>query len=153
MNSIEKTLRHIRRVNELLGQCAVEFIQRGARHDSSKFSEAELEPLKEIDALIEREGQAPFGSDEYERRRQMLKPMLDHHYARNSHHPEHYENGVNGMDLFDVLEMVCDWKAASERGEESSINLKAACDRFGIDAQMQEVITNHCLRQGWKLES
>ena len=83
----------------------------------------------------------------------MLKPMLDHHYARNSHHPEHYENGVNGMDLFDVLEMVCDWKAASERGEESSINLKAACDRFGIDAQMQEVITNHCLRQGWKLES
>lgn len=116
MTSNEKTLRHIKRVSDLLGSFAIELIRRGEVHDASKLSEEEAKPLAEMDALIAKEGNVPFGSPEYERRRQLLGPMLDHHYANNSHHPEHYENGVAGMDLFDVVEMFADWKAASERG-------------------------------------
>lgn len=151
MTSLEKTLKHISRVNELLGECSIELIKRGVRHDASKLTDIELKPLEEMDTIIEQEGQAPFGSDEYERRRKLLKPMLDNHYANNSHHPEHYKNGINGMDLYDVLEMVCDWKAASERGEESSLNLQIAFARFNVEPQLQDVIKNHCERKGWRI--
>jgi hypothetical protein len=44
-----------------------------------------------------------------------MKPAIQHHYKANSHHPEFYDNGVEGMSLFDVLEMLLDWKAATER--------------------------------------
>ena len=43
------------------------------------------------------------------------KDGIEHHYAVNSHHPEHYEAGIAGMSLFDLIEMLVDWKAASER--------------------------------------
>ncbi len=82
------TYKHIKRVNELLGEAAIELIKRGNRHDNSKFTPEELEPLQAMQDLVDREGQAPYGSAEYERRRQILKPMLDHHYSKNSHHPE-----------------------------------------------------------------
>ena len=36
----------------------------------------------------------------------------------------------NGMDLFDIVEMFFDWKAASERGEELAMNLSVAFERF-----------------------
>ena len=36
----------------------------------------------------------------------------------------------NGMDLFDIVEMFFDWKAASERGEEPAMNLSVAFERF-----------------------
>lgn len=148
MNSKEKTLLHIRRVTELMGESAQELIRRGAAHDASKLTDAELEPLRQMDELIARDGNVPFGSEAYERRREMLGPMLAHHYANNSHHPEHYELGVSGMCLFDVVEMVMDWKAASERGEQSSIGLEAAFDRFGIQDQLADVIRNTIERRG-----
>ena len=36
----------------------------------------------------------------------------------------------NGMDLFDIVEMFFDWKAASERGEELAMNLSVAFECF-----------------------
>lgn len=149
MNSTKKTLRHMKRVQDLLSDAAMELLRRGQAHDLSKLTPAEMGPLAEMDALIEREGQAPFGSEEYERRRAMLGPMLEHHYANNSHHPEHYEDGVAGMDLFDVLEMFVDWKAASERGEESAMGLEAAFNRFSIPEPLAGIIRNTADRLGW----
>ncbi|HMQ92509.1 MAG TPA: DUF5662 family protein [Amaricoccus sp.] len=150
MNSKEKTLLHIRRVAELMGDSAQEIIRRGTAHDASKLTSGELGPLAEMDALIARDGNVPFGSEAYEQRRTMLGPMLDHHYAHNSHHPEHYHNGVSGMCLFDVVEMLMDWKAASERGEQSSIGMEAAFARFGIHGQLADVIRNTVERRGWE---
>lgn len=143
------TRKHMQRVSELLGDTAIEFIQRGQRHDLSKLEPVELEPLQKMQDLIDAEGQAPYGSDEYKRRTALLGPMLENHYANNSHHPEHYENGINGMDLFDVLEMVMDWKAASERGDESKINVSASIERFGISEQLAEIIRNTISRKMW----
>lgn len=149
MNSTEKTLRHIGRVHGLLGMAATVLIKRAEVHDASKFDPEEAGPLAEMDALIEREGQAPFGSEEYKRRTAMLGPMLKHHYANNSHHPEHYADGIDGMDLFDLVEMFCDWKAASERGEESSMNIDAACERFNVQPQLASILRNTADRLGW----
>jgi hypothetical protein len=144
------TRKHMQRVSALLGEAAIELIRRAAAHDLSKLETVEMEPLQRMQDLIEKDGQAPFGSDEYKRRTAMLGDMLMHHYANNSHHPEHYENGVDGMDLFDLIEMFFDWKAASERGEESAMNLAAACERFDVSPQLQSILANTADRLGYK---
>lgn len=136
------TLKHIKRVNELLTAFAVELLSRAVNHDNSKFDPEELGPLQDMQDLIEREGQAPYGSDEYKRRLEILKPMLDHHYAENSHHAEHFENGINGMTLLDVVEMSQDWIAAAERGGEVVVNLTASQERFNISDQLMDILKN-----------
>jgi hypothetical protein len=147
--ALNKTNEHIKRVRDLMFQAAVEIIRRGCEHDKSKHEEVELGPLTELELLIAREGQAPFGSEKYEQQRMMLGQMLKHHYAKNSHHPEHYKNGVEGMDLFDVVEMLFDWIAASERGEASTVNLGAAFKRFKISPQLQSILENTADRLGY----
>ncbi|WP_216369609.1 DUF5662 family protein, partial [Brevibacillus sp. MCWH] len=62
----------------------------------------------------------------------------------NSHHPEFYENGVDGMDLFDLVEMVCDWMAAAKRHDDGNIyeSLKINKERFGLSDQLYNIIKN-----------
>ncbi|MAZ17915.1 MAG: hypothetical protein CL535_16495 [Ahrensia sp.] len=124
-------------------------IQRGARHDASKFDPVEMHPLQKMQEMIDEGGPAPYGTEEYKRRTAILGPMLKHHYENNSHHPEHYENGVNCMDLFDVVEMFFDWKAASERGEESAMNISHACAKYKIDEQLTGIFRNTAGRLGY----
>lgn len=144
------TYRHIARVRELLGSFAIEMIKRGDRHDTSKFTPEELEPLQRLQDLIDREGQAQFGTDEYKRRTDMLGDMITHHRANNSHHPEHYPDGIAGMDLFDLVEMFFDWKAASERADSSVMHLDAACDKYQIDPMLRAILHNTALRLGYE---
>lgn len=136
------TRTHMQRVSELLGEAAIEMIKRSAIHDRSKLEAVELEPQQRLQDVIARDGHAPFESEEYKRRFETLRPMLDHHFANNSHHPEHYADGVNGMTLFDVIEMFFDWKAASERGEEASMNITKACERFKVSPQLESILRN-----------
>lgn len=144
------TYKHIGRVQELLGESAIELIRRAVAHDRSKFEPEELGPLQDLQDIVDEEGQAPYGSEEYERRREILKPMLDHHYANNSHHPEFYPDGINGMDLFDVVEMSQDWIAAAERGGEVVINLTASKERFNISDQLMDILKNTYDRLGYE---
>ena len=76
---------------------------------------------------------------------------LKHHYAANSHHPEHYENGIDGMTLIDVLEMLCDWKAATERHADGDImrSLEVNRERFGISDQLANILANTVREWGW----
>jgi len=46
-----------------------------------------------------------------------MKPAIEHHYKNNRHHPEHFNNGIDEMNLVDLIELLCDWKAASERNK------------------------------------
>jgi hypothetical protein len=147
------TRKHMQRVSALLGEAACEIIRRAAAHDLSKLTPVELEPLQKMQDLIDSEGQAPFGSEEYQRRTRMLAPMLANHYQKNSHHPEHYPDGVDDMDLFDLIEMFFDWKAASERGEESSMNISVAAVRFKLSPQLESIFRNTAFRLGYKADS
>lgn len=69
---------------------------------------------------------------------------LEHHYANNSHHAEHWPNGINDMDLFDVLEMLFDWKAAGERqnGGNIMISLETNKKRYNISDQLYGILNN-----------
>jgi hypothetical protein len=82
-----------------------------------------------------------FGSDEYKAALVDMGEALKHHYANNRHHPEHYENGINGMTLIDVIEMVCDWMAAAQ-AKNTPIDIDYLVQRFGIIGPLFEIIVN-----------
>jgi hypothetical protein len=73
-----------------------------------------------------------------------MKPALDHHYANNSHHPEHYKNGIDDMSLLDLVEMICDWKAASERHNNGNIrkSIEVNGKRFEMSPQLIRIFEN-----------
>ena len=69
---------------------------------------------------------------------------LAHHYACNRHHPEHFENGVRDMNLIDAVEMLADWKAASERHADGDIlkSIALNAERFGYSEQLSDIMRN-----------
>lgn len=93
-------------------------IKRGIVHDLSKYS-AEEEPY--FRAQVSKLKGTTFGSPEYQALLDSIRPALDHHYSVNSHHPQFYNNGIDGMSLLDEIEMLADWKAACRRHADGSI--------------------------------
>ncbi len=128
------TFRHIERVRNLLNSCVVELLRRAELHDQSKLVSPEVEYFAEYTPKL---AECTYGSDQYKGYLESIKPALDHHYANNRHHPEHHKEGVNDMNLIDVLEMLCDWKAASERHNNGNIrkSIEINANRFGLSPQ------------------
>lgn len=147
-DSSADTLFHIRRVNELLTNACKILIKRAQVHDESKLHSPEKEYFDEFTPKLK---QVEYGSEEYKQFLTQLKPALDHHYANNPHHPEHYEDGVNGMNLFDMIEMFFDWKAASERQNNGNImkSIKHNTERYKLGDQLSAVFTNTAKYLGW----
>jgi hypothetical protein len=127
---------------ELLSQAAKELIDRGLRHDSSKFDPEEAIPLAQLEELIRTQGPAPYGSELYIKRTKMIEPMVRHHYQHNTHHPEHWNEGIDGMNLFDIIEMVLDWQAATERNKDDAVNVSYSVDKYSISPQLENIIRN-----------
>jgi hypothetical protein len=59
-------------------------------------------------------------------------------------------DAVAGMDLFDLVEMFVDGKAASERGGEDSMRLDVACLRYDVSPQLRDILCNTADRLGWR---
>jgi Family of unknown function (DUF5662) len=138
------SLAHIHRVRDHIDIFVAEMLARGRVHDASKLDEPEKSTFDQVIPLLE--GVA-YGSPDYEAIVERARPALEHHYRRNSHHPEHYgPAGVAGMDLFDLVEMVCDWMAAAERNPDDGVNLGYNVRLFGIEPQLASVIANTLAR-------
>ena len=92
-----------------------------------------------------------YGSADYKEQLKGLKVALDNHYKNNSHHPEHYENGVNDFDLFDLVEMFFDWKAATERHDNGDImkSIDINKERFELSEQLCDIMRNTAVRLGY----
>jgi len=131
----------MRRVNELLLIAAREILLRASSHDSSKLLHEEKEAFDEYTPKLK---DCTYGSEEYKGFLSGLGVALKHHYQQNSHHPEHYENGLNGFDLFDLIEHFFDCKAASERHENGDIleSIRINKARFGYSDQVESIFKN-----------
>lgn len=142
------TLLHIKRVSQLLNEAAIELIKRGNVHDNSKLEEPEKADFDRLTPLLKT---LTYGSEEYKASLSELQVALKHHYQNNSHHPEHYENGVNGFDLFDLIEMFFDWKAAGERHASGNIykSIEINKVRFELSEQVCQIFKNTAERLGW----
>lgn len=144
------TYKHIHRVRELINIAIKDLLDRSHKHDQCKLESPEVEAFTEH---TEKLAASTFNSPEYNERKKLMQPALDHHYANSRHHPEHYKNGVNDMTLFDVLEMLLDWKAASERHNDGnirkSIEVNSDPKRFNINAQLTRIMENTADYLGW----
>ena len=140
-DSTDDTLMHIRRVQDILRGVISELDRRGNVHDLSKFSPEEKPLLDEMTPLLKT---LAYGSDEYRESLKGLGPALAHHYKVNSHHPEYFENGIAGMSILDLVEMLCDWRAASERTKDGSFSnsVEVGIKRFNIEPQLASILRN-----------
>lgn len=147
-DSTADTLRHSRRVGELMSQMITELVDRSYRHDLSKTET----PEKEIfDLVTPRLRELTYGSDEYKASLASMGNALEHHYANNRHHPEWHSEGVAGMTLMDLAEMLADWKAAGERHSDGSMaaSLRIQRKRFDLSDQLYSVLANTAKHLGW----
>lgn len=146
------TLGHIARVSGLIQLCIYNLGDRANVHDLSKLEEPEKSGFDRLKALS-LSGMA-YGSEEYRACLRAEKPVIEHHYKANSHHPEFYgERGIDGMSLFDVLEMLMDWKAATERmkdGGDIHRSLEINAERFKISPQLASILLNTITEMKWE---
>jgi len=111
-------MEHIQKVDDLLALCIEELRKRGVEHDKSKLDPPEKDYFDKYTPMLKN---TTYGSDEYKKYLREMKKGVTHHYHHNRHHPEHWEEGISGMNLIDLLEMVCDWYAASQRHADGDI--------------------------------
>jgi hypothetical protein len=147
-DSAADTLRHVVRVSELLTTVAAEVAARGPAHDASKLVDPEKATFDEYTPKLKH---STYGSDEYRGFLAGMQVGLAHHYAHNRHHPEHFADGIDGMTLVDLIEMLADWKAATERHDDGDLarSLTIQRERFGISDQLLRVLDNTARHFGW----
>lgn len=142
------TLKHSRRVDALLLDVIGALQARVTRHDLSKMEPPEKDVF---DRVTPRLKTSTYGSDEYKGFLADMGEGLAHHYASNRHHPEHFAAGIDGMTLIDLVEMLVDWKAATERHDDGDLarSLVIQAERFGISPQLLAVLTRTAEAFGW----
>lgn len=137
-----ETLEHIAQVQSYLHAIAQELMMRGTVHDRSKLREPEIGTFARLTPKLKK---LEYGTQEYSEALKELGPALKHHYENNSHHPEHYENGIADMTLVDVIEMFCDWMAATKRmkdGGDMRKSVKVNQQRFNMPEMLTQVFLN-----------
>jgi hypothetical protein len=136
-----KTLEHKEQVADIMDVFAQVIRKRGLTHDNSKLEDPEFEGFVEYTPLL---AQTTYGSEEYQKYLNDLKPTLDAHYSRNRHHPEFYANGVRDMSLVDLLEMFADWYASCKRQNDGNIRLSIEKnrERFGYSKDLEQIFIN-----------
>jgi len=148
-DSTGDTLRHVRRVATLVNDVIAHLLKRIEKHDDSKVDDPSEKEL--FDEYTPKLKNVTYGSEEYQTFLDALKPALEHHYSIHRHHPEHFENGVDDMNLIDLIEMLMDWKAASERHNDGNIrkSLEINAKRFKMHPKLTKILENTVNYLGW----
>ena len=136
-----ETQKHIEAVRRYIRFIIDKIEMRGVKHDASKLESPEVEVFAEYTPKL---NSTTFGSEEYYANLEGMKSALDHHYASNRHHPEHFVNGINDMTLVDILEMFCDWKASTLRHNDGNLlkSIETNAERFKMDGQLKQILIN-----------
>jgi hypothetical protein len=134
---------HKTKVSRYLSKLSTVLLDRGYRHDDSKLTSPEYDMYRDITSELQ---QYEYNSPEYKNisNSRAFKDAWMHHAQENSHHPDHYPNGVSDMDLVDIMEMLCDWYSASQRHENASWRdgFNSNCEQFNIDDQLKSILWN-----------
>ena len=149
------TLEHKNKVKKYMKMCAKNIIYRGLVHDNSKLESPEKEIFDEYTPKL---STTEYGSEEYKKYLKEMKVALDHHYKVNDHHPEYFVlnykardtkgtplyKGVDGMNLMQLIEMMCDWYASSQRHKNGDIykSIEQNQQRFGYSDEVKTILKN-----------
>lgn len=135
------TIEHINHVSTFIITTVSELLDRAKTHDKSKTENPEIDIFTEYTPKLKT---STYGSKEYKSYLSSMGKALEHHYANNRHHPEHFKNGIWGMNLVDLIEMVCDWKAATLRHDDGDIrkSIEVNKKRFGYSDELKHIFLN-----------
>lgn len=138
-----ETRKHIANVNQFMHIIIKHLMDRADNHDRTKTESPEIELFSELTPKL---AGCTYNSEEYKKFLAQLKPALDHHYAssNNRHHPEHFPNGIDGMNLIDLIEMLVDWVSACKRHNDGNIlkSIEINTKRFNISQQLKAILEN-----------
>lgn len=141
MNFDERLKQHKDGVKDYLSFIVNLLASRALTHDNSKNSNEEYKYFKMANSVNRNQFKT------YEEYLNYIKPTLDkgleHHYNVNRHHPEYFDNGIDDMNLIDILEMIVDWKVSIEQNdkelyEEIDYNFK----KYNVSEQLKKIILN-----------
>lgn len=147
-DSTKDTQEHINRVRYFIEGALENLDYRAEKHDASKLVDPEKEAFDRMTPIL---ATLTYGTEEYKDSVRQLGPALQHHFEHNDHHPEHYPDGVREMSAMAIIEMVCDWRAASERTKQRTDGdeymkrtfadgLKYNQERFGYSDDVASII-------------
>jgi len=133
------TYEHIHTVQSILGRVIADLLRRSHEHDRSKLESPEREVFDEFTPKLRA---STYGSDEYKGYLRAMQAGLAHHYACNDHHPEYYDGGIKCMSLVDLIEMLCDWLAATQRHADGDIrkSIEINQKRFGYSDELKNIL-------------
>lgn len=147
-DSTKDTKAHIEEVRNKIAVFVTKLLERSIAHDASKLEDPEKETFDRVTPEL---AGLTYGSEAYSEALEDMDVALKHHYAHNSHHPEHYEDGALGMDLVDIIEMFCDWKAATMRHDDGDFkkSIQINKDRFQFGEVLTAIFENTRQRLDW----
>lgn len=135
------TKKHISNVRVLLETFSWRLGERAREHDRSKLREPERSLFERYE---DRLSDVEYDSEEYWAMMEELKPAIEHHWENNRHHPEYFENGIEDMNLLDIVEMTFDWFASSQRHDDGDVkeSIDKNKERFGLSDQLVAIMKN-----------
>lgn len=133
---------HIHEVRKNINKIQNELSIRALKHDQTKM-------IDDVECAIFAENtdglkNIEYGTEEYTENLKRIAPAIEQHHRTNRHHPEFHKEGIEGMNLVDLVEMLCDWKAATDRTKKGDIyhSLKIQRERFNISDQLTKIFKN-----------
>lgn len=136
-----ETLKHVNEVRKNIWKFIEELDSRAKVHDASKFEEPERSIYA---ANTHKLAKTEYGTPAYEALLVEVQGATDHHYSKNTHHPQHWPKGINDMDLMDLVEMLADWIAATQRNKCGNIHKSIDFNekRFEMSEQLAGIFRN-----------
>lgn len=143
-NSVNNTMMHKTIVKNSIKRIIKELTIRAGQHDNSKLCDPEKSVYDEYSDQLH---QVKYGSKEYEAIRQKMESAIEHHFEVNRHHPEHFPGGIKEMNLVDIIEMLCDWKARADHDSETDIiaGIEINQQKFGFSDDLKQIFINTVL--------
>jgi len=140
-DSIGDTYKHKQEVSRLINAVVRILLDKSVKHDESKLENPEKEIFDKYTPLL---SNTTYGSETYKNHLQEMGNGLQHHYEYNFHHPEHYVNGIQGMTLIDIMEMIIDWLAATKKHKDGDIlkSIEINQKRFGYGDDLKQIFIN-----------
>ena len=135
----QKTVQHINKVRYLLLTVIEKLFKKACEHDATKLQSPELDLFVKYTPKL---AKSVYGSKQYMRLLKELRPALDHHYAKNAHHPNHHAKGIRGMNLIDLIEMLCDWATKKDKKEDIKQSIILNQKRFGYSDDLKLILLN-----------
>lgn len=132
---------HQQKVAAVIRQVIQELIARALTHDASKFTTQELKD--NLVTLPDKWGLLAEGhgyhSPEQEQHRARFTAEIARHRKAHRHHPEYHADGVNDMDLIDLIEMICDWYVSAPDIDQS---IRKNSEDYEIDPHISRILEN-----------